>query len=431
MTPSDRLRSLPRPVLESIRRELGPQFANDQQRAFFDSRHPEVLYSGAFGAGKSRILVEKALALGRRHPGVPIGIFRKVRASLAATTQVTFLQAARPGELVRKNKTEGWYELANGSRFWLLGLDADVETGVPSKVGSLDLAFAFVDEAVELDEADWMMLLGRLRYPDVPYRQIGAATNPSHPDHWLKKRFTGDHPDRLYLSAPTSANRFLPQDYVDRMLGLTGIYRERYVMGGWVAVSGGLFDPAHIRRDPVPVIYRDRVLIPDLRRIVVAIDPAVTSKGDSDETGIVVAGVDHDGRAHVLADVSGKMPPDRWARRAVDAYEQWHADRIVAEVNNGGDLVERNLRVVSPNVPFRAVTASRGKLTRAEPIASLYALGKVSHAQPFPELESQMVGYDGTGDSPDRMDALVWALTDLMLGKGWATIGAGAAGGVV
>ena len=422
MTPSDRLRTLPRPMLEALRRELGPQFANDQQRAFFDSRHPEVLYSGAFGAGKSRILVEKALALGRRHPGAPIGIFRKVRASLAATTQVTFLQASRPGELVRRNKTEGWYELANGSRFWLLGLDADPETGVPSKVGSLDLAFAFVDEAVELDEADWMMLLGRLRYPDVPYRQIGAATNPSNPDHWLKKRFTGDHADRLYLSAPTAANRFLPADYVARMQGLTGIYRERYVMGGWVAVSGGLFDPAWIRRDPVPRVFQQNTLVPDLRRIVVSIDPAVTSKGDSDETGIIVAGVDHDGRAHVLADLSGKMAPDRWAQRSVDAWDTWHADRIVAEVNNGGDLVERNLRTVRPGIPFKAVTASRGKLTRAEPVASLYALGKVSHAEPFPELESQMVGYDGTGDSPDRMDALVWALTELMLAKGWGAV---------
>ena len=417
-------------MLESLRRELGPQFANEQQRQFFDSRASELLYSGAFGAGKSRILVEKALALGRRYPGAPIGIFRKVRASLAATTQVTFLQSSRPGELVRRNKTEGWYDLANGSRFWLLGLDADPATGVPSKVGSLDLAFAFVDEAVELDEADWMMLLGRLRYPDVPFRQIGAATNPSTPDHWLKKRFTPSTEERLYLSAPTAANRFLPPDYVARMQGLTGIYRERYVMGGWVSMSGGLFDPAHIRRDVLPVHYQDNELVPMLRRIVVAVDPAVTANASSDETGIVVAGVDHDGRAHVIADLSGKMPPDRWAQRAVDAFVQYRADRIVAEVNNGGDLVERNIRVVMPGAPFKAVTASRGKLTRAEPIASLYALGKVSHAEPFHELEAQMVGYDGTGSSPDRLDALVWALSELMLTKGWGAV-SGNAGAVV
>ncbi len=413
-------------MLESLRRELGPEFANEQQRIFFDSRAAELLYSGAFGAGKSRILVEKALALGRRYPGVPIGIFRKVRASLAATTQVTFLQAARPGELVKRNKTEGWFEMANGSRFWLMGLDADPETGVPSKVGSLDLGYAFVDEAVELEEGDWMMLLGRLRFPDVPYRQIAAATNPSGPNHWLKARFTPPTEDRVYLTAPTADNRFLPKDYVSRMLDLTGIYRERYVMGGWVAMSGGLFDPAHIRRDDVPNIYHKGVLTRDLRRIVVAVDPAVTSQAGSDETGIVVAGVDHDGRAHVLADLSGKMAPDRWAKRAVDAYHEFRADRIVAEVNNGGDLVENALRTVGGNVPYKSVTASRGKLVRAEPIAALYAQGKVSHAEPFHELESQMVGYDGTGSSPDRMDALVWALSELMLVKGWGAVqGAG------
>jgi hypothetical protein len=138
------------------------------------------------------------------------------------------------GEIVRSNKTEGWYELANGSRFWFLGLDPDPVTGIPSKVGSLDLAFAFVDEAVEVTEADWMMLLGRLRFPNVPFHQIGAATNPADPSHWLKRRFT----------ASTTENRFLPQGYLDRMAGYSGIYRERYVKGEWISISGGLFDPA-------------------------------------------------------------------------------------------------------------------------------------------------------------------------------------------
>src|SRR3954467_5907419 len=173
MSSTERLLSLPKPVLEAIRSELGPRFANEQQRQFYDSAAPELLYSGAFGAGKSRILCEKAYHLGLRHPGAPIGIFRKVRASLAATTARTFFRDVVPdGAIVRKNVTEGWYELANGSRFWLLGLDADPVTGVPSKVGSLDLAFAFVDEAVEITEGDWMMLGGRLRFPDVPYTQL-------------------------------------------------------------------------------------------------------------------------------------------------------------------------------------------------------------------------------------------------------------------
>ena len=402
-------------MLEQIRSELGPRFANEQQRAFFDSQAPELLYSGAFGAGKSRILCEKAYWLGQRYPGVPIGLFRKVRASLAATTARTFFRDVVPaGAIVRKNVTEGWYELANGSRFWLLGLDADPVTGVPSKVGSLDLAFAFVDEAVELDEADWIMLSGRLRSPDAPFTQLAGATNPADPNHWLIERFRGDERREL-LQAATTDNRFLPQGYLDRMAGLTGIYRERYVRGEWIAISGGLFDPAWIKHGQPGLWHDGTAFVPQYQRVVVAVDPAVTAAKGSDETGIVVAGTDREGRGYVMADLSGRMAPHVWAQRVVDAYHEFKADRIVAEVNNGGDLVANTIKAADANVPVTSVTASRGKITRAEPVANLYGMGKVSHTSDFPELVSQMIGYDGKGSSPDRLDALVWALTDLML----------------
>lgn len=399
-----------------MRSELGPRFANEQQREFFDSTAPELLYSGAFGAGKSRILCEKAYHLGLQYPGIPIGIFRKVRASLAATTQITFFRDVVPhGAIVRKNITDGWYELRNGSRFWLLGLDADPVTGVPSKVGSLDLAFAFVDEAVEVTEADWTMLSGRLRWPDVPYTQLAGATNPADPKHWLIERFRRGE-GRVLLQASTTENRFLPQGYLDRMAGLTGIYRERYVKGEWIALSGGLFDPAWIRMSQAPVHVNTTTLKPELnlQRVVVAVDPAVTAEKHSDETGIVVAGIQDD-HAYVLADLSGRMAPHVWAERVVAAYHEFKADRIVAEVNNGGDLVANTIKGFDANVPVTSVTASRGKITRAEPVANLYGMGKVSHTQDYPELVSQMIGYDGKGSSPDRLDALVWALTDLML----------------
>jgi phage terminase large subunit-like protein len=334
------LESAPLPVLQAIRAELGPAFANDQQRTFFDSRASELLYSGAFGAGKSRILCEKAYWLAKRYPGAPIGIFRKVAASLAATTKVTFFRdVVGEGEIVRSNKTEGWYELANGSRVWFLGLDADPQTGVPSKVGSLDLAFAFVDEAVELTEGDWMMLGGRLRYPGVPYHQIAAATNPADPQHWLKRRF--DEPgDRLMVHAPTTANRYLPADYLARMSAMTGLYRSRYVEGSWVAVEGALWSPSMIGYGRTPRIERHGVAEYDMTRVVVGVDPAVTSGSSSDETGIIVAGIGIDGLVHVLADRSCRLPPAAWAQRVVDAANEFGADRIVAEVNNGGDMVE-------------------------------------------------------------------------------------------
>lgn len=159
---------------------------------------------------------------------------------------------------------------------------------------------------------------------------------------------------------------------------------------------------------------------PQLTRIVVAVDPAVTGNEDSDETGIVVAGVE-DGKYYVLDDLSLRGSPDQWARQAVEAYHHYGADRIVAEVNNGGDLVEKVIRTIDRSVPYTAVRASRGKILRAEPIAALYEQGKVFHCGTFKELEDQMTSYTPTSrKSPDRLDALVWALTELGRSSGQA-----------
>lgn len=159
---------------------------------------------------------------------------------------------------------------------------------------------------------------------------------------------------------------------------------------------------------------------PPLRRIVVAIDPAVSTSEGSDETGIVVAGIAADQRMYVLDDLSGKFGPDEWARRAMRAYHRWQADRIIGEKNNGGDLIESVIRSVEKHVPYRAVHASRGKVPRAEPISALYEQGKVSHVgMGLAILEDQMCAFTSdfdrsrSGYSPDRMDALVWALTEL------------------
>lgn len=157
---------------------------------------------------------------------------------------------------------------------------------------------------------------------------------------------------------------------------------------------------------------------PELVRIVVAIDPAVTSGEDADETGIIVAGLGVDGHGYVLADRSVHLAsPETWARRAVVAYREFTADRIVAEVNNGGEMVELTLRTVDRSVSYRAVHASRGKRVRAEPVAALYEQGRIHHVGAHPTLEDQMCQFvpEGSDISPDRVDALVWAMTDLML----------------
>lgn len=174
------------------------------------------------------------------------------------------------------------------------------------------------------------------------------------------------------------------------------------------------------------IIERARARTPPaLSRIVVAIDPAVTSGAMADETGIVVAGQDAASHGWILADLSGRYRPIEWAKIAATAYWAHHADRIVAEVNNGGEMVETTLRVIDPNLPVAAVRASRGKIARAEPVAALYEQGRVHHVGAFPDLEDQMCTFVRSGQSEraansastsfDRVDALVWALTDLLI----------------
>ncbi|MHC2334479.1 DNA-packaging protein [Bradyrhizobium sp. USDA 4454] len=160
--------------------------------------------------------------------------------------------------------------------------------------------------------------------------------------------------------------------------------------------------------------------LPDLKRVVVAIDPSGTAgqEDGGDAVGIVVAGLGRDGLGYVLADRTIKASPAVWGARAVAAYHEFRADRIVAERNFGGAMVQHVIRTVNPSVPYREVTASRGKIQRAEPIAALYEQNKVRHAGNFTELEDQLAAMTGEGylgeGSPDRADALVWALTELM-----------------
>jgi phage terminase large subunit-like protein len=168
---------------------------------------------------------------------------------------------------------------------------------------------------------------------------------------------------------------------------------------------------------------------PNLVRIVVAIDPMARASENArrrvapPETGIIVAGLGEDDHAYVLGDYScTNAKPDEWAAKAIQAYNETNADRIIAEVNNGGDMVEDVIKTREPNIPFKKVHASRGKRVRAEPIAALYEQGKVHHTSVYANLESQLCAWTGSDGepSPDRLDALVWALTELMLGSSYS-----------
>jgi len=217
-------------------------------------------------------------------------------------------------------------------------------------------------------------------------------------------------------TASTLENPFLPDDVLDVFRNLyTGTTIGKQEMDGEHIddTEGALwtYDMIDAYRVNKPLVH--------FRRIVVAIDPAVSANESSDETGIVIVGLGTDGHAYVLQDRSGIYSPLGWARAACAAYKRWKCDVIVAEVNNGGDLVEANIRVVDEYVKYKKVHATRGKVVRAEPVVALYERGLVHHVEVFEELEKQLTTWVPAedDDSPDRLDALVWALHELFFSE--------------
>jgi phage terminase large subunit-like protein len=310
-----------------------------------------------------------------------------------------------PPTLVKDwNRSLGEMVLTNGSRFKLFSADE------PDRLRGYQHHRAWADELASWRYPDaWDQLLLGLRLGDDPRVVVTTTPRPvaivrtllSRPGVVVTRGSTFENADNL---APAALEQ-LKARYENTRIGRQELYAELLD-----DVPGALW-----QRDSLEQLRVAEV--PDLQRIVVAIDPAVTSGPDADETGIVAAAKGVDGHAYVLKDLTCRLSPDGWAKRAVNAYVDLGADRIVAETNNGGDMVRLTIHTVDPTVAYKAVTATRGKRTRAEPVAALYEQGKVHHVGLFPELEDQMVSYvpDDYDGSPDRVDALVWALTELVI----------------
>jgi len=186
------------------------------------------------------------------------------------------------------------------------------------------------------------------------------------------------------------------------------VFRQEIKAEDISEVPGALWNPALIERARVTEH-------PPLVRIVVAIDPSVSSGESSNEAGIIVAGVDEKGHGYLLADLSRRDSPQGWALECIRAYHKWGADRIVGEINNGGEMVELTLRTIDADISYKAVHATHGKTSRAEPICALSEQGRIHHVGRFEPLEEEMCSYIPGGPSPNRMDAMVWSFTELML----------------
>ncbi|WP_020184536.1 terminase family protein [Methylopila sp. 73B] len=218
-----------------------------------------------------------------------------------------------------------------------------------------------------------------------------------------------------FISSKLTDNKILMEadpGYLANLKAQTEEQQQRLLHGNWkFKAEGGLVKRKHLRH------LKPGEPRPDMVRIVVAIDPSVTANSASAECGITVQGKGVDGLGYLIDDLSGVLSPAEWANRAVNAYRHYQADAIVAEVNNGGDLVERNIKAVDHGVNYKAVRATRGKIIRLEPIAAFYERGQIVHCQHFDKLEGQLCSYNPEimDKSPDRMDAAVWGFTELLL----------------
>lgn len=388
-----------------------------------------ILAYGGSRSGKTfgfiYVICQRAMmASGSRH-----AVFRRhgiaVRQAIGNDTLPKVMGLAHPQIELKWHDRDGFFSLPNGSEIWLAGLDDKERV---DKVLGKEFSTLYFNEASEIPLASYMVAQTRLaqKVAKVNGQPLKLKSyvdlNPTTRNHWTYRMWIdgvnpdGDTPVDLAQYAhivlnPRDNTENLDADYLLSLSQMPERVKRRFYFGEFSAdVDAALWRREFIRRVQT---------LPQLVRVVVAIDPAVSNEIGSDETGIICAALGEDGMGYVLADDSGKYRPEEWARRAISMARQFKADRIIAEVNQGGDMVAATLRAQASNVPFRSVTATRGKVLRAEPIAALYERGKIFHADEFTDLEAQQCSFTSDFDrkvqgySPDRVDALVYALTDL------------------
>lgn len=346
-----------------------------------------------------------------------------MRGSMATISVV--LRTCFPGLTVENNEKFGYITLPNGSEIWVGGLNDDKAM---ERILGNEYATIYINEASEVRYSAFTLLRSRLAQVvkdtdgDVLAQKFFVDLNPTTRAHWTYRLWIdGTDPED---NAPVKLDQYgfevinpydnlanLSGDYIADLEALPARARKRFLSGEYIEdVEAALWQRRMLKR-----VQK----LPDLQRINVSIDPAISTDPGSDETGITCQGIDAAGNGYLLADDSGKYRPEEWARKAIALYDFYDADRIVAEKNQGGDMVEAVIRSVRADVPYTAVTATRGKYTRAEPVASLYERGKVFHNGDFDTLEDQMCSFTSDFDrkaqgySPDRVDALVWGFTDL------------------
>jgi phage terminase large subunit-like protein len=364
------------------------------------------------GFGKTRMGAEWVRQMATDHPGARIAL---VGATLAEARSV--MVEGESGLLPLSAADQLKWEPSLRTLRWPNGAVATLYSAAePESLRGPQHDFAWADEIAKwpLGIATWDNLMLGLRLGDRP--RVMATTTPRAVP--LVKRLDREAGVKLTTGSTMENAPNLPPAFIEELTALHGGTRwgRQELDGELIAdAEGALWE-----RDLLE--QRRAFAVPDMKRIVIGVDPPASAKGDA--CGIVAVGLGADDKAYVLADHSvARASPEGWARAVAAAAEAHGADRVVAEANQGGDMVVSTLRAADVNMPVKKVHASRGKVVRAEPVFALYQGGRAFHAGAFPELEDELCGlligggYEGPGRSPDRADALVWAMTELMLGK--------------
>lgn len=321
------------------------------------------------------------------------------------------------------NKSDWYIEMPNGSQIWITGLDDKERV---EKILGNEYLTIYLNEASQISYEAYTTVLTRLAQRiDGAINKVFIDCNPPTKKHWIYQLFfmKRDPESKILLANPEKYAALLmnPRDnmenisegYMDMLASLPPRKRKRFEEGQFLdEIEGALFKESDI--DNARVDRAD-----NLTTIAIAIDPAISANKNSDETGIIVGGIDDQKPAHgyILADLSGKYTPIEWAKKAIKAYHDYGADFIVAEVNQGGDMVRQTIHSLDPNIKVYSVRATKGKMVRAEPISSICEQGRMHMVGLFAELEEQLTTYTGKDSevSPDRLDAAVWLLTKLLI----------------
>jgi phage terminase large subunit-like protein len=408
----------------------------EQAQEVLNGPAQHILLGGGSRSGKTLLIVRKIVQRALKAPGSRHGILRfrfgHVKQSIVHDTFPKVMSLCFPQVKYEVNRSDWFATLPGGSEIWFGGLDDKERT---EKILGTEFSSLFLNECSQIPYASRNMALTRLAQL-VTDRATGKALtlkmyydeNPPDKGHWTYRLFKlkvdpetkqplGDPENYGYMQLNPADNLVnLSQDYIRTLEALPARLRKRFLEGEFRdAAPNALFTEELF--DKWRIIDGE---LPEMLRIVVAVDPSGADdedNQDNDEIGIVVCGLGIDGNGYVLEDLTCKAGPATWGRVATQAYDRHAADRIVGEVNYGGAMVKATIHSARPRTPFRAVTASRGKVVRAEPVSSLCETGKIRMAGIFRNLEDELNGFTTHGfmgdHSPNRADAMIWGMSDL------------------